>query len=143
MQFIFIVYQVEGYQNILKLSCRPLAFTSYKAFLKNKKRYGTSLPASLSALFSEKSISLVIFYLLINSHCLVAPTSWDAGQCVYCNCLLTNKHLNILRTKATFTMKQKAFFIIFKGPLLKQIKRKDIFKTSTIVLDWSCLDKTF
>ena len=27
-----IVCQVEGYQNILKLSCRPLAFTSYKAF---------------------------------------------------------------------------------------------------------------
>ena len=29
---LFIVRQVEGYQNILKLSCRPLAFTSYKAF---------------------------------------------------------------------------------------------------------------
>ena len=26
-----------GYRNILKLSCRPLAFNSYKAFLKNKK----------------------------------------------------------------------------------------------------------
>ena len=25
--------QVEGYQNILKLRCGPLAFTSYKAFL--------------------------------------------------------------------------------------------------------------
>ena len=30
--FVFIVCQVEGYQNILKLSCRPLAFTSYEAF---------------------------------------------------------------------------------------------------------------
>ena len=32
-QLVFILYQVEGYQNILKLSCRPLAFTSYRAFL--------------------------------------------------------------------------------------------------------------
>ena len=35
IQFFFIVCQVEGYQNILKLCCRPLAFTSYKALLKN------------------------------------------------------------------------------------------------------------
>ena len=32
-----------------KLNCGPLAFTSYKAFFKNKKGSGTSLPASLSA----------------------------------------------------------------------------------------------
>ena len=34
---VFIVCQVEGYQNILKQSSRPFAITSYKAFLKNKK----------------------------------------------------------------------------------------------------------
>ena len=34
---IFIICQVEVYQNILHLSCRPLAFTSYKAFLKGKR----------------------------------------------------------------------------------------------------------
>ena len=28
LQFVFIVYQVEDYRNILKLSCRPFAFTS-------------------------------------------------------------------------------------------------------------------
>ena len=28
IQFVSIVWQVEGYKNILKLSCRPLAFTS-------------------------------------------------------------------------------------------------------------------
>ena len=27
--FVLIVCQVEDYQNILKLSCRPFAFTSY------------------------------------------------------------------------------------------------------------------
>ena len=34
MQFIFIVCQVEVYRNILKLSCRRLAFNSFKFFLK-------------------------------------------------------------------------------------------------------------
>ena len=29
IQFAFIVWQLEGYRNISKLSCRPLAFTSY------------------------------------------------------------------------------------------------------------------
>ena len=48
IQFVFIVCQVEGYQSILKLSCRPLAFTSYKALFKNKKRSGSRLPASFS-----------------------------------------------------------------------------------------------
>ena len=37
IQFVFIGWQVEGYQKMLKLNCRSLAFTSYKAFLKNKK----------------------------------------------------------------------------------------------------------
>ena len=32
IKFIFIVCQVEGYPSILKLSCRPLAFNSFKAF---------------------------------------------------------------------------------------------------------------
>ena len=45
----FIVRQVEVYHKISKLSCRPLACTSHKAFLKNKKKSGTSLPASFSA----------------------------------------------------------------------------------------------
>ena len=49
-------------RTILKLNCRPLNFTSYKTFLKNKNRSGTSLSASFSALFLKKSISLDIFY---------------------------------------------------------------------------------
>ena len=43
------ICQVEDYRNILKLSCRPIAFTSYKAFLKNKESSGTTLPSSFSA----------------------------------------------------------------------------------------------
>ena len=37
MQFLFILCQVEGYRNILKLSCKPIAIASYKDFLQYKK----------------------------------------------------------------------------------------------------------
>ena len=37
MLFVFILSQVERYRNVLKLSCRSLAITSNKAFLKYKK----------------------------------------------------------------------------------------------------------
>ena len=47
---LFLLHvSVEGYRNILTLSCRPLAFTSHKASLKNKMKCGTSLLASFSA----------------------------------------------------------------------------------------------
>ena len=36
-KFVFIIYHVDGYQNILKLSCRPTDITSYKACLKKKR----------------------------------------------------------------------------------------------------------
>ena len=37
LEFVFIVCQVEGYRNILKLKCRPLAFTSHKVFFRKQK----------------------------------------------------------------------------------------------------------
>ena len=43
-----LLSQVEYYQNILKLTCRRLAFTPNKAFLISK-RSETSLPVSFSA----------------------------------------------------------------------------------------------
>ena len=45
-QFVFILSQVEDYWNILKLNWRQHAFTTYEAFLKNKKSSGISLLAS-------------------------------------------------------------------------------------------------
>ena len=62
MQFVFIVCQVERYRNILKLGCRPLARTSSKAFLKNKKKSGTSFPGSFFAWFLKENVSLAILY---------------------------------------------------------------------------------
>ena len=81
--YFFFVCQVEDYQNILKLSCRPPAFMSYKAFFfKKNKRSATSFPAS----FSEKYTSCYI--LLPDKTSFSDRILWDTGQCVYCNCLL-------------------------------------------------------
>ena len=48
MQFVFILSQ-EGFRSTLKVSCIPHTTPQNQAFLKNKKRFGTSLPASFSA----------------------------------------------------------------------------------------------
>ena len=48
--FFFFVYQVEHYQNILKLSCRTLKNGFKESFFKkNRKRSGSSFSDSLSA----------------------------------------------------------------------------------------------
>ena len=85
-QFILTVCQAEGYQNILKLGYIPLAFTSYEAFLKNKKRSGTNLPTLFSAKFLKKNISVDMFHQLTKFHSLVVFTSRDIVQYVYCVC---------------------------------------------------------
>ena len=57
----FYVSQVEDYQEKLKLSCRPLAFTWYKALLKNKKGLElVSLPHFLPE-FWKKNIFLLLY----------------------------------------------------------------------------------
>ena len=87
--FVLVVCQVDDYWKRLKLRCSLFAFISNKAFLKMKKRSRTSLPALFSALYLKKNSSVIIFYYLTKFQCLVALTSWDIGQCMYCNCLLT------------------------------------------------------
>ena len=77
--FLFYI-QVEDYQNIFKLRCCTLAFMSYKTFLQNEKRSGTSLTASFFSCFEEKHLSC---YILLNgqislSDCLYF-TAWDIG----------------------------------------------------------------
>ena len=63
---LYVMLQIEGYQNILKLSWRPLVFTSYKAFLKKtEKRFEASLRALFSAMvFEEKCFSCYILYFI-------------------------------------------------------------------------------
>ena len=61
--------QVEDYQNILKLRCWPLAFSSYKAFLKHEKKFGTSFSASFSAWILRKDISHILLTKCLFSDC--------------------------------------------------------------------------
>ena len=90
----FNLWQLKDHRNILNLSCRPFAFTSYKTFLKNKKWSGTSLPASFSAWFLKKHFP---GYFLLPDQIssanqiwsnFIAFTLWDIEQYVYYNCLL-------------------------------------------------------
>ena len=81
IQFVLILCQVEGYQYI-ELSCGPFAFTPYKLFSKDKKRFGISLLVRFSAWFLKNFFPLVIFYYLTKFHWLVAFTSWDIRQYV-------------------------------------------------------------
>ena len=51
-----------GISKILELRCLLLVFTLYKAFLKSKRRSGTSFPAFFSVYSFKKNIFHVIFY---------------------------------------------------------------------------------
>ena len=103
-------------------------------FFKKKKKSEISLPASFSAWFLKKNIS-VIFYCLTKFQCMVIFTLWDIRQYVYCSCLLTrmwcheylnydylsnktafaawsksqDKKLNILKTKSVFNEMKSVF----------------------------------
>ena len=87
--FCFNCLPSWGLSKLIETKLQTIFFTSYKVCLKNKKRSGTSFPASFSAWFLKKNIYVVIFYYLTKLQCLVAFTSWDTGQYVYRNCLLT------------------------------------------------------
>ena len=87
--FYFYCLQVEDYRNWLKLIWQPVAFISNKVFLKNKKRPGTSLPALFFAWFLKKKHFSCYIILSDQISSLVAFTSWDIGQYVYCNSLLS------------------------------------------------------
>ena len=77
-----------GLSKYIETNLPTPCFYLVKFFLKNKKRSETGLCTSLSAWYLKNIISLVILYWLTKFHCLVAFTSWDIGQCVYCNFLI-------------------------------------------------------
>ena len=85
-----------------------LLFHHIEIFKKKKKRSGTNLPASFSAWFLKKNISIVIFYSLTKFHCLVVFISWDIGQCV----LALQQTIIILFVDVILT---KTFFYMVKN----------------------------
>ena len=60
--FVFIVCPSWGLAKYVKQRYWPVTYALYKAFIKNKKRFLTSLPTIFSAWFLKKHISRVIFY---------------------------------------------------------------------------------
>ena len=77
---------LKGDRNVLKLSCRSLNW--HKAFLKYNKRSRTSLPVYFCAWFLNKHI---LWLNSINWQNIIVRLfiSWDIGQRVYYNCILT------------------------------------------------------
>ena len=65
--YTLIVYQVEGYRNILKLNCRLLVFTSCKTFFKEQRRSRTKAKHFSFYMLSTDQISLSgCFYFVRN-----------------------------------------------------------------------------
>ena len=81
MQFVFIICQIEGYLKILKQSCRPLASTKNKAFLKKKKKSGTSLSVSFLAWFLKKYLSR---YISLTDQISLSGCLYFVRYCVIC-----------------------------------------------------------
>ena len=124
--------QVEGYRNIKLLSYRTLAFTSYKVFLKNKKRSRASLPASLSVWLLKK----IFFFILMTDQVLFFPCLYFVRYwaiCVLQSFAVINFESYLIflikpffymtrksRQKFKYLENEKSFFIISKGLPLKQ-----------------------
>ena len=78
--YIFYSYCLPswGLSKVIETKFQTTCFY-LKAFLKNKKRSGTSLHTSQSVWYLKKNISMVILYYLTKFQCLVAFTSWYIG----------------------------------------------------------------
>ena len=94
-----------------------------------RKVSGNYFSTTFCAWFFKKNVYHVIFYSLAKFHCLIAFTSWDFGQCVYCNCLLTklgrHKFWNqpYLSNQVVFLNDQKV-----KTKMLIYWKRKELLR---------------
>ena len=61
----------------------------YAQFWFFKKGSGNSFSTTFCEWFFKKNVFQVMFYQPTKFHCLIAFTSWDIGQYVYCKCLLS------------------------------------------------------
>ena len=103
-----------GLSNILKLCCKPLAFT-YVKFKKTKRRLELSLLTSFCMIFEEKYFSC--YSLLTDQMSLSGCLFWDIGQHMYCNCLLTRSWRHNFDLKISFYSSR--FFYMTKMPRQK------------------------
>ena len=83
--WFLIVCPSPGLLKYIKLICWPLAFTSYKAFLKNKSKSGTSLPSIPNFIFSylTKFYWFSFFLEILNNICIVRVYHRSVWTAVY------------------------------------------------------------
>ena len=107
IQFIFILYQIEGYRNILKLNSRPLTFMLKCSILKKQKEDWNKSPCLVF------SMSFEFFFLHPSKH----SSWWRRLQDVL---IKTNMFASALRLQKTSSRR-----------LAKSSSRhlQDIFKT--------------
>ena len=96
----------------VKIYCWPLAFMSYKAFSKNKKRPGTSLLALFSVWFLKKNIFHIIFYLSDQNSLSVCLYFLRYGQYVFRNCLTG---CDVIELKINLSFLIRAFWHMTKN----------------------------
>ena len=111
IQFVFGVCQVEDYRNILKLSCRSLAFTSYWTFFKIKKRSATSLSFLIFCLtFEDKYFS---FYILLIDGISLSGCLYFARYVIYeiCTSIIFWPCCDVMYFEVNFVFLIKPFFL--------------------------------
>ena len=75
IQFTFIVWKDEGSQNILKLSSRPRAFTSYKAFFNKRGLELVYLPQFMHNFW--RKIFLLLYAINVPNFIVWLPLFWE------------------------------------------------------------------
>ena len=149
MQFAFIIWQVDGYRNILKLSCRSLAFSSYQVFQKMRKGLELmSLPHFPHSFWRKTfillySINWQNFIVYLSLLCEILGNVCIA---IFCKpgCDIMNFEVNLVflikpfflhdqnvvkkssiswERKKLFRRNKKHFFIIFEELSIKQIQQ--------------------
>ena len=90
----FIIYQLEDYWSIMKLSYRPFTFNSYQAFLKNKSGFGKTLCFIFYKMFEKNYLLYSITWpLTSNFHHpvkkIILPTKFHFNPLNFFNFLIT------------------------------------------------------
>ena len=117
IQFIFILYQIEGYRNILKLNSRPLTFMLKCSILKKQKEDWNKSPCLVF------SMSFEFFFLHPSKH----SSWWRRLQDVL---IKTNMFALALRLQKTSSRRLGQDQYIRLGYTSSR-RLQDVFKTSS------------
>ena len=117
IQFIFILYQIEGYRNILKLNSRPLTFMLKCSILKKQKEDWNKSPCLVF------SMSFEFFFLHPSKH----SSWWRRLQDVL---IKTNMFTLALRLQKTSSRRLQDV-LVKTNIFVLAIRLQDVFKTSS------------